>query len=197
MDTAVKLNVDAPPMEERAFQQISGHRALDFLATLRDRHRVPVECLREPADLDRWLALAGFDLAVGSRPRDMRDAHDLREAINAVTRAVLAGAEPPAAALAALNRWAGEPPLAPQLGRGLDRRWSGARPVHAALAVIAREAVELLAGPERALIRECAAAPDCSRLYVDRSRGRRRRWCQMETCGSRAKMAAYRQRRSS
>ena len=68
--------------------------------------------------------------------------------------------------------------------------------VHAALAVIAREAVELLATPERALIRECSAAPECSRIYLDRSPGRRRRWCQMETCGSSAKMRAYRHRRA-
>lgn len=196
MDTVVKVNVGAVRSEERGFQQISGHRALDLVATLRDRHRVPAECLRKPADLDRWLALAGFDLAVGSRPRDVRDAHTLREAINDVTRAALAGVEPSAAALAELNRWAEQPALAPQLARDLARSWSGSRPVHGALAVIAREAVELLAGPERALIRECAAAPNCSRLYLDRSRARRRRWCHMERCGSRAKMAAYRQRRS-
>ena len=32
--------------------------------------------------------------------------------------------------------------------------------------------------------------------YLDRSRGRRRRWCQMERCGSRAKVAEYRKRRA-
>ncbi len=187
---------DTGRSEERAFQQISGHRALDLLATLRDRHRAAVECLREPADLDRWLAIAGFDLPVASRPGDLRDARTLREAINAVTRAALAGVDPPNAALGELNRWAEHPPLAPQLGRDLDRRWAGSRPVRGALAAIAREAIELLSGPERALIRECAAAPNCSRLYLDRSRARRRRWCHMEWCGSRAKMSAYRQRRS-
>lgn len=84
--------------------------------------------------------------------------------------------------------------VSPQLNRSLRRGWASS-PINGALALIACEAVELLSGPERQLIRECAAAPACSLLYLDRSRGRRRRWCQMERCGSRAKMAEYRKRR--
>jgi predicted RNA-binding Zn ribbon-like protein len=75
--------------------------------------------------------------------------------------------------------------------------WTADHPVDAALALIAREGVELLTSADRSLIRECAAAPDCSLLYLDRSRGRRRRWCEMERCGSRAKMRAYRRTRAS
>jgi predicted RNA-binding Zn ribbon-like protein len=196
LNTAVNMKVEPSRSNERAFQLISGHRALDLLATLRDRHRVAAECLREPADLDRWLALAGFDLAARSDAGDVREARTLREAISGVTRAALDGVEPPTAALAKLNRFAEQPPLVPRLSSNLDRRWSARRPVQAALAMLAREAVDLLSGPERTLIRECAAAPNCSRLYLDRSPGRRRRWCHMDWCGSRAKMTAYRQRRS-
>jgi predicted RNA-binding Zn ribbon-like protein len=185
----------ADTLEERAFRMISGHRALDLLATLRDRHRHPLECLREPADLDRWLAVAGLRLPARARDRDLADARRLREAIDAVVRAQLASATPDANAIRELNEWARRPPLAPQIGRRLAHEWSSDDPVQAALALLAREAIELLTGPERMLIRECEAAPDCSRLYLDRSRGRRRRWCQMEWCGSQAKMAAYRRRR--
>jgi predicted RNA-binding Zn ribbon-like protein len=197
LDTEVNMQADPSHTRERAFQLISGHRALDLLATLRDRHRVPTECLSEPADLDRWLALAGFDLTARSDARDLREARALREAMNEVTRAALDASEPPAGALAELNRVAERPPLVPQLSSDLGRSWNASRPVQAALAMLAREAVDLLSGPDRALIRECAAAPNCSRLYLDRSPGRRRRWCHMDWCGSRAKMTAYRQRRSS
>jgi predicted RNA-binding Zn ribbon-like protein len=95
----------------------------------------------------------------------------------------------------AINAWARIPRLAPQLDRRLHRDWASSEPIGGALALIACETIELLSGPERQLIRECAAAPACSLLYLDRSRGRRRRWCQMERCGSRAKMAKYRKRR--
>jgi predicted RNA-binding Zn ribbon-like protein len=47
-------------------------------------------------------------------------------------------------------------------------------------------AAQLLASDEAAQIRVCAA-PDCGWVYVDRSRNRLRRWCQMETCGTREK----------
>lgn len=47
-------------------------------------------------------------------------------------------------------------------------------------------AVQLLASDESGQIRTCAAA-NCGWMYVDRSRNGLRRWCQMETCGSRAK----------
>ncbi|MBB3148523.1 putative RNA-binding Zn ribbon-like protein [Phyllobacterium trifolii] len=33
---------------------------------------------------------------------------------------------------------------------------------------------------------------DCTLLFVDRTRGKRRRWCSMAVCGNRAKQAAFR-----
>jgi predicted RNA-binding Zn ribbon-like protein len=47
-------------------------------------------------------------------------------------------------------------------------------------------AAQLLTSDESRNIHICAA-PDCGWMYVDRSRNRMRRWCQMETCGTRAK----------
>lgn len=180
-------------LEERAFQLVSGHRVLDLLATLRDRHREPGECLREPADLDRWLTAAGLVTNERATNDDVVGARELRETINRLARVVIAQRAAAACDLQDLNEWARRPPLAPQAAAGLELRWTG--PIDAALAVLAREAVELLTGPDRKLIRECAAAPRCSRVYLDRSPGRRRRWCQMEWCGSSAKMKRYRRRR--
>ena len=38
--------------------------------------------------------------------------------------------------------------------------------------------------------------PRCGWLYLDRSRNRSRRWCEMATCGNRAKAYRYKQRNS-
>ncbi|MFD0472659.1 CGNR zinc finger domain-containing protein [Nonomuraea thailandensis] len=65
--------------------------------------------------------------------------------------------------------------------------------LRAALASTARAAAELLGGPQAELIRECEAAP-CTRLYLDASHRRTRRWCDMRGCGNRAKAAAFRAR---
>jgi predicted RNA-binding Zn ribbon-like protein len=180
---------------EVSFRFVSGHRALDFAATFGDRYRAGLERLRQPPDLDRWLASAGIPASTLATAKDLDDARQLREVIYRVARAVLHNETVEDADLDGLNAWARTPRVAPQLDKRLRREWTSSQPIEGALALIACEAVELLSGPERQLIRECAAAPACSLLYLDRSRGGRRRWCQMQGCGSRAKMAEYRKRR--
>ena len=184
-----------PSADELAFRFVSGHRALDLAATFGDRYRAGLERLRQPPDLDRWLATAGIPSSAPTTAKDLDDARQLREVIYRLARAALHNKTVDDADLDALNAWARVPRLAPQLDRRLRPEWASPQAVKGALALIACEAVELLSGPERQLIRECAAAPACSLLYLDRSRGRRRRWCQMQRCGSRAKMAEYRKRR--
>jgi predicted RNA-binding Zn ribbon-like protein len=48
------------------------------------------------------------------------------------------------------------------------------------------DAVQLLLSPEAERLRVCGGQ-DCGWVYVDRSRNGLRRWCEMETCGTRAK----------
>jgi predicted RNA-binding Zn ribbon-like protein len=184
----------SPSADDLAFRFVSGHAALDFAATFGDRHRAGIERLREPRDLDRWLRSAGLPAPAQATAADLEEGRVLREAIYRLAHAALGDSAPISADVATLNAWARAPRLSPQLDDRLQRGWTAAEPVRGALALLACEAVELLSGPERQLIRECAAAPACSLLYLDRSRGRRRRWCQMERCGSRAKMAEYRKR---
>jgi predicted RNA-binding Zn ribbon-like protein len=78
------------------------------------------------------------------------------------------------------------PRLTPEL-----RAESATVDVPGLLSSLARDAVDLLSGPLADRIRTCAA-DECSLLYVDASRAGRRRWCSMNTCGARAKMATYR-----
>ena len=47
-------------------------------------------------------------------------------------------------------------------------------------------AASLIVSEEASRIRVCGG-PDCGWMYVDRSRNQLRRWCQMETCGTREK----------
>jgi predicted RNA-binding Zn ribbon-like protein len=64
----------------------------------------------------------------------------------------------------------------------------------AVLAVLARDCLELHDSDDRRVLRWCADE-HCTRAFIDRSRGARRRWCGMRGCGDRAKAAAYRRRR--
>ncbi len=89
------------------------------------------------------------------------------------------------------NRWAAEPPPAPQLGpHGLTWTGTGVRPL---LAAIARDGVELLGGSAALRLRKCARS-GCAIFFVDASRSGRRRWCSMAVCGNKAKVGAFRRR---
>lgn len=61
---------------------------------------------------------------------------------------------------------------------------------------VARAGIELLSSSEVELMKECRRDA-CTRIFVDRSRGRNRTWCGMDECGNRIKAANYRSRRQS
>ncbi|MFF7214729.1 CGNR zinc finger domain-containing protein [Streptomyces sp. NPDC008238] len=168
-----------------------GTLALDFLGTLRARRNaVPTEKLATPGLLDAWFTESGMlDHEPGADAADLAAAVELRESIYTLVGARLDGAALPAGAVAAVNRHAARTPVVTQLAAdGTSRSGSAAQ----GLAALAREAVGII-GDEAALLRECAR-PECTQVYLDRSRGRRREWCAMRTCGNRVKAAAFRAR---
>ncbi|MEU8027342.1 CGNR zinc finger domain-containing protein [Streptomyces sp. NPDC049099] len=79
-------------------------------------------------------------------------------------------------------------------GGGLVRELADPPTCAALLALVARDAVELLTDPvARAAVRECEG-DNCPLVYLDTSRGRRRRWCSSEVCGNRERVARHRRR---
>jgi predicted RNA-binding Zn ribbon-like protein len=59
---------------------------------------------------------------------------------------------------------------------------------------IAQAMAELVCVEEFSRVRRCEGG-GCGRLFLDRTRGRARRWCSMSVCGNRAKQAARRSAR--
>ncbi|MFF0559670.1 CGNR zinc finger domain-containing protein [Streptomyces sp. NPDC004266] len=170
-----------------------GTPCLDFVGTLRARRNVaPLEKLATPGLLDDWFVESGMvDLTPGANEADVVIAVQLREAIYDLVAARLDARPLPAEAVAEVNLHASGLPVTLRLGPdGVMRTGSVAQ----GLATLAREAVRLLGGDEAALLRECAR-PECTQVYLDRSRGHRREWCAMKTCGNRVKAANYRARR--
>ncbi|HEU4951366.1 MAG TPA: ABATE domain-containing protein [Holophagaceae bacterium] len=171
----------------------AGRLALDFTATLAGRKRAtPRDRLAAPEDLGRWFVAAGL---ASRAPRvteaDLASARALREALYRLARAALEGDAYPAKDLALANRWAAQPPPVPQLGpEGLTWR---AAATAALLAAVARDGLELLGGPSAAGLRACEGE-GCALLFLDTSRGGRRRWCAMAACGNREKVGAFRLR---
>jgi predicted RNA-binding Zn ribbon-like protein len=170
----------------------SGNPALDFAATLRSRRGKPFEMLTSPESLDSWFLESGIvDGGTRCGPVDLRQAMSVREAISSLVLARMGGQQYSSEALSTVNDAARIPPAVPQLGhRGRHIEGTPAQ----ALSTVARHAIELLSGAEAPLLKECAD-PECTRVFIDRSRGGRREWCSMEPCGNRMKASAYRARK--
>jgi predicted RNA-binding Zn ribbon-like protein len=71
-----------------------------------------------------------------------------------------------------------------------QRRWHSPE---ALLLPLARSLADLVCTEDFTYLKACEG-PECTLLFVDRTRGRGRRWCNMAVCGNRAKQAAHRQR---
>ncbi|MGW7267709.1 CGNR zinc finger domain-containing protein [Streptomyces sp. NPDC054842] len=170
-----------------------GAPALDFAGTLRYRHRsVPREDLNSAESLGVWFRESGItEYEIPCEFSDLREALQLREAVHRLILDRMARDAYAPDALALVNDYARRPMPVPQLTR------SG-RQVEASLqqafAAVAQNAVSVLGGPEASLLKECGN-PECSQVYVDRSRGALREWCAMDPCGNRMKAAAYRARK--
>ncbi|WP_219417452.1 CGNR zinc finger domain-containing protein [Pseudonocardia nigra] len=122
---------------------------------------------------------------------DAADARGLRETLRPLTRAALHRTPASAWALRDLQRRLdADVPL--RVG-ARDGRPAVAPPptVAAALARVARQALEHLAGPEAGQLGACAA-DDCGMAFLDP--GGRRRWCAPERCGVRSRVRAHRDR---
>ncbi|MFD6286120.1 CGNR zinc finger domain-containing protein [Streptomyces sp. NPDC060205] len=171
---------------------VCGNPALDFAATLRARRTLRFEMFASPERLDAWYLEAGIvDTVSPGTDTDLARAVAVREAVYELVTARRLGEPYDGTALAAVNDAARMPPATPQLtaaGRRTD-----ATPQEA-LSTVARHAVEVLSGPDVPLLKECGN-PECTRVYLDRSRGMRRQWCGMESCGNKLKAAAYRARK--
>ncbi|MFH8933974.1 CGNR zinc finger domain-containing protein [Streptomyces griseosporeus] len=171
---------------------VCGHPVLDFAATLRARRSTRFEMFVTPDRLNAWYVESGVvDTITPAEESDVREAVAVREALYRLVTNRRLGEEFDREALAVVNGAARRTPVTPQLT--LTGRHNEGTPAQA-LATVARQAVELLSGPDVPLLKECGN-PECTRVYIDRSRGMRRQWCGMESCGNKIKAAAYRARK--
>jgi predicted RNA-binding Zn ribbon-like protein len=128
--------------------------------------------------------------------RDLAKIKSVRRALREVADAIVEGRVPDSAAIAKVNRALHARQVielvASPGGCSVDHRHVG-DPIDDALARIADPMVRELADGRPDRIRVCAN-DRCRWVFYDASRSARRRWCDMTTCGNRAKAARHRAR---
>lgn len=200
---------EKPP---RAIKLVGGQLSLDFANTVSYRGRqFPEEKLNSFQDLLDWSVLAGIldesdarklSREGGIQPeaakRVLERAVELREAIHRIFTANISAEPASDDDLDTLNRELREALTRLRLstepgGYSLDFGWGGDS-LDQVLWPIARSASELLTSDDLVRVRRCAAN-DCDWLFLDTSRNRSRRWCDMKDCGNRSKARRFYERK--
>ena len=206
----VAMKNESPGASERVgeFLFVGNHLALDLLNTRIVPDQSSVELLPDTAALEKWLRAAGLvTSAKGKRllrrwrdsveaQRFLEELRKFRERLRAAVIQQEAGAPISARFLAELNRLLAQYPTRIALsatGRTLQRKivFEPSTPLEL-WAPIAAATVDLLTEVDPSRVRKCES---CIVHFYDVSKKSSRRWCSMNICGNRVKVAAYRQRR--
>ncbi len=177
------------------FEFSAGSPSLCLVDTVGNRGGAYIERLATPQDLTRWLREASLLGPHGGEASaaDLVDARALRDALYRSALALANGETPASADVDRINALARSTPPRPQ--------WVDGHVVHiaehgvsAALALLAGDAVAILADAETTRVRLC---PECRMMFVDKSPAGKRRWCSSASgCGNRAKVREHRARRA-
>jgi predicted RNA-binding Zn ribbon-like protein len=193
---------------DAGFRHGAGRLSLDFIRTL--RHRGSEHAFEELPDLTAvaaWVTQFGpcpappgrlEPLATGVGAPDPADtlARELREAVYQMITAARGpggAASCPGDARRRVNEVAALPVPSPRMDETGKLTWQASAPVPATLALIARDALDLVTSEAITRVHDCAN-PGCRAMFLDSSRPGTRRWCSMNTCGNQAKKTTLRAR---
>ena len=187
------------------FLFVGNQLALDFLNTKLILADGPQELLTDVASLERWLVAAGV-LESAHRPAWRNSAKGqqflkrllvFRERLRAEIIRQSNGSTITEGFLGELNRLLVKHPCRMAVHRGGKDLSLGLtfepRVPEDVWAPIAAAAADLLSGVPKDRVRKCESAT-CIVHFYDTSKKGARRWCSMNLCGNKVKVAAYRRR---
>jgi predicted RNA-binding Zn ribbon-like protein len=183
---------------------VGNQLALDFLNTCLVQNGEPVELLPDFSALLRWFhaakLLSAHDVANlqqqwGHPARAQRTVDAMRQLREKLRKEILAwerGGAVRHATVDELNRLIADHPMRTRLkvseGAFLTELWFEPRRPEDLFAPLAHSAATLFAHVDRNRVRKC---DQCVLHFHDTSKKGTRRWCSMQLCGNRLKVAAY------
>ena len=176
------------------FVFLGNNPAVDFVNTEIIHRGELIDLLQTSVDLTRWAEEAGLLLNSRINADDFAATKALRQALKNVFLARMDRTPPKRSSVALINRhladYASHEVLQVNNNDYVLIPDKDATGISAMLASLAHTGAMLLASPQAARLKHCGNT-DCVLIFVDTSRGRKRRWCSMETCGNRAKVAKH------
>ena len=191
---------------------LPGHRhdadleaCLDLLNTESYTDGIAQEHLTSVDDAVGWFASRGLAHGDALRDQAARDGaaawlarvHGVRGALREVWDAEVEHRRPGQEALDIVNAVLREAPgielVAADDGSGVGHRHAADDPIGEALARLATPLADAIDADDTDRFRICAN-DGCRWVFEDTSRGGRRRWCDMSSCGNRAKVQRFRSR---
>jgi predicted RNA-binding Zn ribbon-like protein len=191
---------------------VAGELCLDFANTVEwHASKSPQERLKDYGGLVSWSREVGVLDDAGERElrrqaarhpaqasKAWKQAIAVREMLYRVFVALIHGRPVDASDLERLNRTLSDTLRHLRVvhkGDGLEWRWADKpQDLQQMLWPIVRSAADLLTSDRRARLGQCADDRGCGWLFLDTSKNRSRRWCDMEDCGNRAKARRHYQR---
>lgn len=211
---SISLERDIPATEEPI--AFVGERLwLDFVNSddaARNRKGVRIDSLDSFDDFVRWLSAARVldaerALAMIRRAKEQPTGasaalHEARRIRNVLRALAERGGAPADRATGTaigeinriLGRSAGTRRVEPSADGGFVRNFVTVGDVYAGLLIpVIESAADALVNGELERVHRCAD-PRCARVFFDGSRNGKRRWCEMATCGNRAKASRHRRK---
>ena len=190
------------------FLFVGNHLTLDFVNTCPVQNGEPMELLTDFNALLGWFPAAGLlgsrDVASlqeqwGKSARAQRTVKAIRELREKLRKEILAWEDGSAvhhSTVFALNRLMADHPMLTRLNvsesASSTELWFEPRGPEDLLAPLAHSAATLFASEDRNRVRKCG---QCVLHFLDTSKKGTRRWCSMQLCGNRLKVATYAARR--
>ena len=178
------------------FSFVGNDLAIDFINTCVNVQGKETDLIATPDKLSQWLDAAGLRSdATRWTAEDTVAIAGLRDDIREAILAMIEDRTPPANALNTINRHLSRYDANERIAFSggtfqlIDRERTLS--AHMVMGLLAERAAKLLTSDENHRVRSCVH-PNCILLFKDTSKGGRRRWCSMKTCGNRAKARTFR-----
>jgi predicted RNA-binding Zn ribbon-like protein len=146
-----------------------------------------------PTALVAWLSGQGLDPGTRATKADWEEALAVREALRDLLLAHNEVETDIARATAVLDEAAQHAGLGVRFAEGAAHIEPAAAGVRGAVGRILAEVSAGMADGTWERLKACRA-DDCKFAFLDTAKNRSRAWCSMQSCGNRAKVAAYRER---